>query len=116
MAVAFQLLRRYTNMKAFTTSPIQRNRMTHLSTISTGAYDHERIERKWQNYWDKHETFKAVRRNGFPKKYILDMFPYPSGSGLHVGHPEGYTATDIAARFWRMNGHDVLHPMGWVGF
>ncbi len=79
-------------------------------------YDHLAIEPRWQKYWAEHETFKAVRHPGRPKFYALDMFPYPSGSGLHVGHPEGYTATDIVARFKRMNGFDVLHPMGWDAF
>ncbi len=80
------------------------------------AYDHGAIEARWQRYWLEHETFKAVRRPGRPKAYVLDMFPYPSGSGLHVGHPEGYTATDIVARHKRMLGWDVLHPMGWDAF
>jgi len=79
-------------------------------------YDHASIEARWQNYWHQHETFKAERHAGRPKKYVLDMFPYPSGAGLHVGHPEGYTATDIMARYWRMQGFDVLHPMGWDSF
>jgi leucyl-tRNA synthetase len=79
-------------------------------------YDHRTIEPRWQRYWDEHETFKAVRHPGRPKKYVLDMFPYPSGAGLHVGHPEGYTATDIVARHARMHGIDVLHPMGWDAF
>ncbi|MCC6526884.1 MAG: class I tRNA ligase family protein, partial [Polyangiaceae bacterium] len=79
-------------------------------------YDHRAIEAKWQAYWEEHQTFRTERRAGREKRYVLDMFPYPSGAGLHVGHPEGYTATDIMARFWRMRGHDVLHPMGWDAF
>ncbi|RLB61323.1 MAG: leucine--tRNA ligase [Deltaproteobacteria bacterium] len=79
-------------------------------------YDHAEVEARWQAYWDDHQTFKATRRPGKSKRYVLDMFPYPSGAGLHVGHPEGYTATDIMARYWRMCGHDVLHPMGWDAF
>jgi leucyl-tRNA synthetase len=80
------------------------------------AYDHRAIERRWQTYWEEHDTWKTVRRPGRPKYYVLDMFPYPSGSGLHVGHPVGYIATDIVARYKRMRGFDVLHPMGWDAF
>jgi leucyl-tRNA synthetase len=79
-------------------------------------YNPAEIEPRWQRRWEQDETFKARRRPGSPKLYVLDMFPYPSGSGLHVGHPEGYTATDIVCRYKRMRGFDVLHPMGWDAF
>ncbi len=81
------------------------------------AYNYNEIEKKWQEYWDKNETFKTdVWDFSKPKFYALDMFPYPSGQGLHVGHPEGYTATDILSRMKRMQGYNVLHPMGWDAF
>ena len=81
------------------------------------AYNFNEVEKKWQDYWDKNETFKTdVWDFSKPKYYALDMFPYPSGQGLHVGHPEGYTATDIISRMKRMQGYNVLHPMGWDAF
>ncbi|MBI4546846.1 MAG: leucine--tRNA ligase [Ignavibacteriae bacterium] len=80
------------------------------------AYPFPEIEPKWQKFWDEHTTFKAVEDSTKPKLYVLDMFPYPSGAGLHVGHPEGYTATDIYCRYKRMRGYNVLHPMGWDAF
>jgi len=79
-------------------------------------YDHGEVEPRWQRFWNEHATFCAVRRPGREKRYVLDMFPYPSAAGLHVGHPEGYTATDIVCRHLRMRGYDVLHPMGWDAF
>ncbi len=79
-------------------------------------YNPAEIEPRWQSFWDQHDTFHARRSPGRPKLYVLDMFPYPSGAGLHVGHPEGYTATDIVVRHARMRGIDVLHPMGWDAF
>ncbi len=79
-------------------------------------YKFNEIEKKWQKYWEKNKTFKVEVDFSKPKFFILDMFPYPSGSGLHVGHPEGYTATDIVGRFKSMKGYNVLHPMGWDSF
>ena len=80
------------------------------------GYQPQVMEKSWQQYWDENKTFKTGEDPGKPKFYALDMFPYPSGSGLHVGHPEGYTATDIVSRFKRMRGYNVLHPMGWDAF
>jgi leucyl-tRNA synthetase len=82
-------------------------------------YNPQEIESKWQRYWAENKTFRALdpsEAGNMPKSYVLDMFPYPSGAGLHVGHPEGYTATDIFSRLLRMKGHNVLHPMGWDAF
>ena len=80
-------------------------------------FEHRKIEKKWQKYWDENKTFQTdVWDFSKPKFYALDMFPYPSGQGLHVGHPEGYTATDAISRMKRAQGFDVLHPMGWDAF
>ncbi len=80
------------------------------------SFDHKSIETKWQQYWEENKTFKTTEDESKKNFYALDMFPYPSGAGLHVGHPEGYTATDILSRMKRMQGYNVLHPMGWDAF
>lgn len=80
------------------------------------SFNHQEIEKKWQKHWEENKTFKTSEEKGKKKFYALDMFPYPSGAGLHVGHPEGYTATDILSRMKRMQDFNVLHPMGWDAF
>lgn len=79
-------------------------------------YDHQKIEKKWQKEWEKSGVYRSIEDSSKPKAYVLDMFPYPSGEGLHVGHPKGYIATDIVSRMARMQGKNVLHPMGWDAF
>ena len=91
--------------------------MAYERNVMKMTYNHLEVEKKWQKYWEAHHTFKTdVWDFSKPKYYALDMFPYPSGQGLHVGHPEGYTATDIMSRMKRMQGYNVLHPMGFDSF
>jgi len=79
-------------------------------------YQPSQFEKKWIEKWEKDKTYHTYDIKGKEKMYVLDMFPYPSGAGLHVGHPRGYTATDILSRYYRMNNYSVLHPMGWDAF
>ena len=83
---------------------------------TSNEYEFSKIEPKWQKYWEDNNTYKATDFAKEPTFYVLDMFPYPSGAGLHIGHPEGYTASDALKRYKKALGYNVLHPMGWDAF
>ena len=89
---------------------------SYILGINMREYDHKKIEGKWQREWSREKINKTKENPGQPKCYVLDMFPYPSGEGMHVGHPKGYISTDVFSRFKKMNGYNVLHPMGWDAF
>ena len=91
-------------------------RLLSCYPLFMNPYDHQEIETKWQKRWNTDGVYHSAENPDRPKSYVLDMFPYPSGEGLHVGHPKGYIATDVFSRHKRMMGHSVLHPMGWDAF
>ncbi len=95
---------------------LQPERLQNQHTEPLMEYNFNEIEKKWQQYWREHKTFKAFNNSEKPKYYVLDMFPYPSGAGLHVGHPLGYIASDIYTRYKRLQGFNVLHPMGFDAY
>src|SRR3989338_6054080 len=115
-SINFSMQKKYNHKQVENKWPASTKASAGKHAVKVRQYNHHEIESKWQKLWLEKKLYKTKETSGKPKYYVLDMFPYPSGAGLHVGHPKGYIATDIVARMKMMQGFNVLHPMGWDAF